>query len=412
MKKNIFIALAAVMTMLVASCQKPAEVINNNIGYLSFSEFSLGYDEEVDTKATAASGNYIITIIDANEDVVMTKSYSEVKNNDNKLSLSAGSYTLVARSSDELPVAEFDTPVYGVSKDFTIEAGLETAIGELVCTLLQCKVTVAYSDDFLKTVTGACSTTVEVSTGHALTFDLNADRSYEQRAGFFEVSGTTMTVVFKGSIDGKSKSMTKVYSNIAPKQWRQIKFIQKVDEQGNATFDIVINDLISDAVLNNTTTADETILGADPDAPKGDGGITLVPDYEAGCDEDITDLSHILIHPLAEKVMSIHFKATVPGGVKKFNVNIDSTNEDFLNAVDAALARNLNLITPLEENAIIFQVVPFPHGEDLLNETEVLFDLSAAQEAIINYVGTHTFTMSIQDNDGCSKQVSVVMVVE
>lgn len=411
MKKNIFIALASAVLMLVASCQKPADVVKNE-GYLSFSEFSLGYDEEVDTKASAASGNYIITILDSNEDVVMTRSYSDIKNNDNKLSLTAGNYTLVARSSDILPVAEFDQPVYGVSEDFTIEAGVETSIGELVCTLIQCKVTVDYSDDFLKAVTGPCITTVEVTSGHALEYALNANRTYEQRAGYFQVSGNTMTVVFKGSIDGKSKSMTKVYSNISAKQWRQIKFIQKVDEQGNATFDIVINRLVDDVVLNGTTNADEAILGEDPSAPKGDGGITLVPDYEAGCDEEITDLSNILIHPVAEKDMSIHFKATVPGGVKKFNVNIDSTNEAFLNAVDAAQARNLNLINPLEENAIIFEVVPFPHGAELLNQTEVLFDLSAAQDAIVNYEGRHTFTMLIADNEGCRKEVSVVMVVE
>lgn len=411
MKKNIFIALASAMVMLVASCQKPADVINN-VGYLSFSEFSLGFDEEVDTKATAASGNYIITILNSSEDVVVTKSYSEIKNNDNKLSLSAGAYTLVARSSDIMPVAEFDVPVYGVSRAFTIEAGQETVIGELVCTLLQCKVTVDYSPEFLQTVTGACSTKVEVTSGNGLTYNLNADGSYEDRSGYFEVTGSTMTVVFKGSIDGKSKSMTKVYSNIAPKQWRKIKFIQKVDEQGNATFDIVINKLIDDVTLNGTTSVEENILGDDPDAPKGDGGITLVPDYDSGCDAEIADLQNIHIYPVAEKDMSIKFKATIPNGVKKFTVNIDSTSEGFLTAVDAAYARNLNLINPLPENDIIFTVVPFPHGEELLNQTEVLFDLSAAQDAIIHYVGTHTFTMLIVDNEGCRKEVSVVMVVE
>ena len=81
-------------------------------------------------------------------------------------------------------------------------------------------------------------------------------------------------------------------------------------------------------------------------------------------------------------------------------------------AVDAAQARNLNLISPLPENAVIFTVVPFPHGEELLNQTEVLFDLSAAQDAIVHYKGTHTFTMLIVDNEGCRKETSVVMVVE
>lgn len=415
MKKNLILTAVSATLVLFASCQKTLTQNGEGVGYLSFSEFALGLDETVETKATtAADGNYTIIIMDADGNEVVQKTYSEVKNNGDKLSLPAGSYTLVARSSsDEVPTAAFEQPVYGVSKDFTITAGAETAIGELVCTLLQCKVTVSYSDEFLAAVTGTGSTKVEVTAGTPLEYALNADCTYDQSAGYFAINeGKTMTVVFKGSIEGKTKSMTKVFTGIAAKQWRQIKFIQKTNEQGQATFDIVIQDLISDATLNSTVDASEEIIGVDPDAPKGDGGITLVPDYEAGCDTDITDLSNMLIHPLATKDMSIKLKATVPGGVKKFTVSIDSDNNAFLNAVDAADARELDLINPSEQNGVIFDVVPFPHGEELLGQTEIAFDLSAAQDAIINYQGTHTFLMLIVDNDGCRKEIPVTMIVE
>ena len=413
MKKNIIIAIASAAMVLFASCQKTPISAEKGFGYLSFSEFTLGLDETVETKATAASGNYTITIIDADGNEVMRKTYDEVKNNDNKLSIAAGSYTLVASSSsDEMPVAAFEQPVYGVSKEFTIEAGMTTPIGELVCTLQQCKVTVSYSDDFLKMVTGQCSTKVTVDPEMPLEYVLNADKTYEQSAGYFEVTGNTMTVVFKGDIDGSSKSMTKVFSNIAPKQWRQIKFIPKVDEEGNATFDIVIQDLISDATLNNAVDPKEEIIGEDPDAPKGDGGITLAPDYENGCDEEITDLENILIVPVATRDMAIRFRATVPNGVKKFNVLIDSDNEAFLSAVDAAQARELDLINPSEDNGIIFDVVPFPHGQELVGQTDIAFNLDSAQDAITIYSGRHTFKMIIVDQTGCKNEIPVVMVVE
>ena len=108
------------------------------------------------TKAyTAAPGSYTITILDSDDKTVYQAYYSDVKNNGDMISLPAGEYTLVAQS-DELPVAAFEQPVYGVTKTFSIQAGEETSIGELVCTLLQCKVTVAYSDEFLATVTGEC----------------------------------------------------------------------------------------------------------------------------------------------------------------------------------------------------------------------------------------------------------------
>lgn len=413
MKKNIIIAIASAAMVLFASCQKTPISAEKGFGYLSFSEFTLGLDETVETKATAASGNYTITITDADGNDVMRKTYDEVKNNDNKISIPAGSYTLVASSSsDEVPAAAFEQPVYGVSKEFTIEAGMTTPIGELVCTLQQCKVTVSYSDDFLKMVTGPCSTKVTVDPEMPLEYVLNADKTYEQSAGYFEVTGNTMTVVFKGSINGNSASQTLPITNIAPKQWRQIKFIPKVDEEGNATFDIVIQDLISDATLNNAVEPKEEIIGEDPDAPKGDGGITLAPDYENGCDEEITDLENILIVPVSTRDMAMRFRATVPNGVKKFNVLIDSDNEAFLSAVDAANARELDLINPSEDNEVIFTVVPFPHGQELVGQTDIAFNLDAAQDAITIYSGRHTFKMVIVDQTGCKNEIPVVMVVE
>lgn len=413
MKKNIIIAIASAAMVLFASCQKTPISVDKGLGYLSFSEFSLGLDETVDTKATPAGGNYAISIVDADGNVVIKKTYNEVKENDNKISIPAGTYTLVASSSSEdVPLAAFEQPVYGVSKEFTIVAGMETSIGELVCTLLQCKVTVAYSDDFLKMVTGDCSTTVALDPDMPLEYALNADKTYDQSAGYFAVTGNTMTVMFKGNIDGSSKSMTKVFSNIAPKQWRQIKFVPKVDEEGNATFDIVIEDLISDETLNNSVGAEEDVVGEDPDAPKGDGGIALMPDYEGGCDAEITDLENILIVPVDVRDMQIRFRAVVPNGVKKFTVNIDSDNAAFLKAVDAANARDLDLISPSEENGIIFDVVPFPHGEELVGQTDISFNLDAAQDAITIYPGRHTFQMNIVDQTGCRNQIPVVMVVE
>lgn len=413
MKKNIILTIATAALVLFASCQKTPGIVEKETGYLSFSQFSLELDESVDTKASAANGNYTISIYDADENLVMQKSYNEVRNNDNKLTLLAGTYTLVASSSSEsVPVAEFEQPVYGVSKSFVIEAGLETVIGELTCTLVQCKVTVSYSDDFLAMVTGPCSTKVELTAGTSLVYELNADKTYNQSAGYFAVNGTTGTVVFKGSIEGQTKTQTVLLTDIAPKQWRQIRFIKKVNEQGEATFDIEIQDLISDETLNNDVQTSEDILGEDPDAPKGDGGIKLELDYDGGCDPEITDLENMLIVPVDVRDMKIRFRATVPGGVKKFNVTISSTNEMFVAAVNAADALNLDLINPSKENGIIFDVVPFPHGSELLGQTDIAFNLDTAQDAIIHYKGVHTFTMNIVDNEGCKNQIPVVMVVE
>ena len=410
MKKSIISAIALTL-VLFASCQKTPINNKQENGYLSFGDFSLDLDETVITKSPVpASGTYTITILDSEENEVLTKPYSEVKNNDDKITLPAGNYTLVASSEDSVPEAAFERPVYGTSKAFSITAGQVTNIGQLVCELLQCKVTVEYSDEFLAAVTGAGTTTVTLKVGHPLVFNLNADKTYDKSAGYFAVEGTTMEVVFQGVINGSNQKMKTAIKGIAPKQWRQIKFVQKKNEQGDATFDIVINDLISDEELTNVTTPAEDVVDTyDPEAPKGDGGITLLP--YGDCDPDITDLTNLYIKNPVTDPMVIKLMATVPAGVKKFNVSITTDNNEFKSAIDAADAAELDLINPSAKNQVIFIAVPFPHGEELLNKTEVLFDLTAAQSAIYDYPGTHTFSMNILDNNGCRNTIPGVMKV-
>lgn len=413
MKKLIFYSLFAALA-LVSSCQKTPVANTKGNGILYLGSLDLSLDKELETKAAEVSGDYVVAILDSEGKEVSRTTYAEIKANDNKLTLLSGNYTLVASSSDkDVPYAEFEAPVYGASKDFSITAGQVAELGELTCTLLQCKVTVSYSDEFLQSVTGQGKTTVSLKAGYPLEYSLNSNGTYEQRAGFFAVEGNTLEVVFQGNIDGQSKKMTKAFTGIKAKQWRQIKFIQKKNEEGDATFDIVINDLISDEVLNNTVQADEEpIIGEDPDAPKGDGGIVLYPDYDAGCDTQITDLKNLLIVPESERKMAIKLKAEIPNGIMKFNVAISTDNEKFASAVAVADATNLDLINPSATNEVIFTVVPFPHGQQLLGMTEVDFDLSNAQSAIVNYKGRHTFTMNIVDQTGCKNSIVVVMVVE
>lgn len=412
MKNRFILAALSVAMMFSASCQK-SFVESKKEGYLSFGAFALEVDETVVTKAEAAGDNYVISILDADDQTVLTKTYAEVKDNDSKISLPAGSYTLVARSlAGALPMSSWENPVYGASKGFSIAAGQVTEIGDLTCTLLQCKVTVDYSDEFLSSVTGKGVTTVEVVAGHPLDYVMNADATYDHSAGFFAVEGNTMTVVFKGEVDGKTSKMTKTFTDIAVRQWRQVKFIQKKNEQGEATFDIVIEDLISDETLNNEISAKEEIIGEDPDAPKGDGGISLDFDYEAGCDQELTDLTNMIIVPVSERAMNIRLKATVPGGIHKFVVDIESDSDAFNLALAAAEAFSIDLLNPLPAQDVIFQVVPFPHGPELSGQTEVAFDLSAAQSAITAYPGVHTFMMTIVDKSFCTKKIPVKMIVE
>lgn len=423
MKKIIIMAAVAIAAL--SSCRKINGPETNGEGTLSFAGLEIQYDSEVVTKASSAPGNYAIFVYDDSGEQVYKTTYSEAQASGG-VTLEAGNYKLEARSTeDPIPAAIFEVPVYGASTNFTINAGETTEIGSLTCTLQQCKVTVDYDSEFLKDVTGDCQTTVTVTAGSPLVYQLaynNGNISYDKSAGYFGIpSGTTkggeeglvpsstMTVVFKGSINGKSQKMTAALVGVQARQWRQITYHKKIDEQGNATFEISINSFIDDKELVVPMTVEnEAVIGDDPNAPKGDGGITL--EFSEGC--SYTDLLNIVVPDPAVSAMDLRFDITVPNGVKKFIVDIDSDSADFINSVKLTGSTQLDLISPLESQGLVFDIVPFPHGESLVGQTELVFDLSAAQEPIFAFPGHHTFTMTITDQKGCKNSIPVVLVVE
>lgn len=407
--------MSAAMTLL-ASCQKSEVPYSEAKGTLSFSGLEIGYDTELETKGSIPSpGNYAIFVFDEAGEQVYKASYSKSQE-DNGISLLAGNYTIEARSTEEaVPASVFEVPIYGVKQTFSIEAGQTTNIGALTCTLLQCKVTVDYDNAFLNEVTGDCQTDVTVTTGSPLTYKLSYNEgviSYDKSAGYFAInngSNTTMTIVFKGKINGKSQKMTASLTGIQPKQWRQITFYKKSDQQGNATFQIGINSFVDDEELVVPLTAEyEAVSGEDPDAPKGDGGITLT--FSQGC--SYTDLNNIEVPNPDVEAMNLSFDVTVPNGIKKFVVDITSDNQSFMSSVALTGSTQLDLINPLASQSLIFDIVPFPHGQDLLGKTALTFNLNAAQEPIYIFKGSHTFTMTITDQKGCKNSIPVVLVVK
>ncbi len=408
--------MTAIALVALGSCKKETFNYGGNgadaTGTLSFDGLAIEVSDEthqVKASTRATTDTYAIYVDSEDGQRFLSTTYNELKGS---IQLPAGKYTLTAQSATEIPDAEFENPVYGATKEFTIEAGKTTSIGTLTCTLLQCKVSVAYNEDFLAMVTGNCTTTVELSNGspleYAMTYSADKGPQYEKRNGYFAVSGSTLTVTFRGEIEGKSQRMTKSFTGIAPKQWRQITFVQKINGEGDATFDITISDYVEDETLDNDINGNETILGEDPNAPTGDGGIKLV----STCDYDI---SNPIVVPAKENPFTLTMNAVVPNGVRRFTVEIESTSPGFLNSVKAINDEStmLDLVSPSSGAINVFTtILPFPYGDKVQNQTNIAFDLSAAQGPILFFKGTHTFKMVVIDNTGCRNEIPVVLVVE
>ncbi len=410
MKKISIILISA--AALLASCSKDAfNYGNKKTGTLSFSEMALEVSEEVNsvTKAEAAGDEYVISVYDAASALVSQKTWGEVRTTQS-MQLPAGDYTLTVRSSSSsVPEAKFNSPIYGASSTFSIVAGQTTSVGSITCTLLQTVVTVSYNDAFLETVTGDGKTTVELTSGYPLEYTLSysdAGAQYDRRLGYFAVNSenATLSVTFKGSIDGKSQKMATSISGVKARDWHVITFLKKVDADGNASFAVEIDGLVEDVELENDIDAQEDGDGEDPNAPQGDGGIELV----STCSYDIT--SEIVVP--ATGTFPLTMTAKIPNGARKFTVDIASTNADFIASVQTVGGTTLDLINPSEAALGVFDIVPFPHGSELAGKTEIDFDLSGAQTPLLAFPGTHTFTMNVVDAKGCKKSIPISLKVE
>ena len=414
MKKLAYIFFLAAALLMAGSCKNddfdyPG---SGKTGTLSFGDLSLSVSDDlhqVSTRATAAAGDdYVVTIYDNTDKEVWKKTYKEASSA-GLITLPVGDYTLTARStSSDVPEAEFENPVYGVSKEFTIEPGSITQLDTLTCTLLQAVVTVGYNDEFLKALTGDCNTSVELTSGYPLNYALSysdGNISYENRKGYFAVNSDDATIVLtvKGSVDGKSQRMKTTITGVKAMDWHKITIMKKVDASGNASFSIEIDGLVEDVELESEIVAKEEGDGYDPNTPEGDGDIELV----STCDYDITQPVTVP----ATGSFPLTMTAKVPNGVRKFTVDIDSTNEDFVTSVNLVGGTTLDLVNPSDAALGIFDIVPFPHGSDLAGKTAIDFDLSGAQVPLLAFSGTHTFTMNVVDMKGCHNSIAISLKV-
>ena len=415
MKKTITIA-SLIAVLALSSCKQDA-FDYGSVGTLSFAGCELSVSEDLNrvTKAAeAADDSYMLYLYDTTTgSLVWEKNYGAVKAMTDGVSLPAGEYKLEVRSTAAaVPEAKFNAPVYGTSENFTITVGQTTKVGTLTCTLLQSAVSVGYNDGFLESVTGDGAATVEITSGYPLEYALSyhegSTPTYERRTGYFAVNNgenTTMTVTYKGNIEGKLQKMTTSISGIKARDWHIITFMKKVEATGNSNFSIVIDGLVMDTTLDNEMTAGEDGDGNDPNAPVGDGGIQLV----STCSYDITQP---VVVPAQGSSFTLTMQALVPNGTRKFTVDIASTNENFINSVNTVGGTTLDLINPAEAAMGIFGIVPFPHGSELLGATTIDFDLSNAQVPLLAFAGTHTFTMNVTDNKGCRNSIVITLVVE
>ena len=397
---------ALVLSLGLVSCERDKIGYGdkeNATGTLSFMQFDVETSTEIDIisrAATSATYNYVIRIFDANGDQVGDDYiYGQMPES---IVLTTGTYSMSVQSQSNIPAAEFEAPVYGATvNNIVIEEDQTTDVGVITCRLINIKVSVAYNEAMQAVMGEDCQAIVEIGNG-ALTFAKG-----ESQCGYFaapEVSNA-MTVKFSGTVDGNYATMTRAFTDVKAGQWRKINFIMTVNEEGDATFDVVVEDWCDEKELANNVDVSEEVIGPDPDAGEGEEQNPDAPKviYKGGS----VPTAPIVI----TDGMQLGFTISAPKGIAGLSVDIASDNADFKNDVLSMGISPIDLVNPSEAQISICNMFGLPYGSNLVGKAETAFDLSGAVTPLMGFPGTHSFTLKITDTEGNITSTTIKMKV-
>lgn len=372
-------------------------------GTLSFMKFDVKTSTDIEIisrAATSATYNYVIRIFDANGDQVGADYiYGQMPES---IVLTTGTYSMKILSQSQIPSAEFESPVYGATvENIVIEEDKTTDVGVITCKLINIKVSVGYNEAMWAVLGDDANVLVEIGDG-ALNFAKG-----ESQNGYFaapEVSNA-MTVKFAGTVDGNYATMTRAFTDVKAGQWRKINFIMTVNEEGDATFDVVVEDWCDEKELANNIDVSEEVIGPDPEAGEGEEENPDAPKviYKGGS----VPTSPIVI----TDGMELGFTISAPKGIAGLSVDIASDNADFNNDVLSMGISPIDLVNPSEAQISICDMFGLPYGSNLVGQTETAFDLSGAVTPLLGFPGTHSFTLKITDAEGNTTSTTIKMKV-
>ena len=225
---KIFLSLGVI---LLLGCQDDNASLNGGTGYL---RLTVSESEDVNTRAY--NPEQIQVIIREKESKKEVKSTDDWTNWEGEsIELSAGEYTIIAKSYEYDNERGFDKPYYYGSQDVTIEAGKENN-ATVTCKLANVKVTVQYDAALLKALEGH-TYSVEVGSSEAgsniapLVF-----ANDEKRAAYFPVS----ELYAKINIDGaEDKTLTQNLAGVKARDHYMLRY--KLTDKGSSNVTVAID---------------------------------------------------------------------------------------------------------------------------------------------------------------------------
>ncbi|MBO5962353.1 MAG: DUF4493 domain-containing protein [Alistipes sp.] len=380
------------------------------------------------TKATRSSVNideFECQIIDSNNEVINSFKFGERPTE--AIEMKTGDYIFKIQSGN-IPGAEFDAPAYGAVKPFKIVRNETTTLSEVVCSLLQIKVSVTYAPDLFERLGEQTVTTVTVGE-NSLVFSLT-----ESRAGFFlaPLANNTIELSIKGTyaadkVNFKPLEMNKEVTNVKVGQHSKVHFYIEHAAQGNIEVGVTLRDWVTDEIIP-CNVADKVAEEEWKDPSSGDdnegGEVIENPitvewigyDMSQRVTIDPTTTGEIIIRAekgIKELIVHIDSPALAPilssvGLVDVINLSYPEKSYDYANP-QTLTADQVDLLKNMLKPASEGGLLGFKYGDDVINQTEVLFSITDFMVPLSAFAGDHNFHFTITDNDGNTAKPSLML---
>lgn len=365
------------------------------------------------TRTTDATDDYRVKIVRADgTDTPFEGSYAELKASleATPMELPTGSYNLVVCShrEEEIPAAEWESPVYGTTYPFTITKGSTTTINEIVCTLQNIKVTLLCSADLADQLTAETKATISLG---AASMEFGKERWDGRQAAFFLPADgeNNLDFLLTGSFtDGGEVKFSKTITGVKAGQWRKIELVIVYASQGEIKFDISVDNF----VLDNTVTINGTDGLWEEILEEGGG--------EEGEAPTIVMQGWDIAQPyVLETVDPVRVDIAAPnGGIRSLLVRIESGPlQEILVSVSEALTGEFDLceIQPgTPEGNLLSTGVGFQIGDEVKGQQSTYFEINSEILTALKSLGDpgekHYFHLRVIDNAGGETSATLTLV--
>ena len=351
------------------------------------------------------------TIFNSDNEVEMTFKYGERPTTD--IELAAGDYIFKIQSG-EVQGAAWDAPEYGTERAFKIVRNQTTTLSEIVCSLLQIKVSVSYAPDLLERL--GEKTVTEVTVGeNTLSFSLT-----ESRAAFFvapqvlnDIEMCINGTYAADKVNFKPLEMTKQVRDVKAGQHSKIHFYIEHAAEGNINVGVTLQDWVTDEVIpcNVADQVSEEEWKEPSDDNEGGEDVVNDPSIEW------------IGYNLADRVVindttTGEIMVRASKGIKELIVQIDSEvlTPALLGSIGLADVMNITYPEKSYDSSNPSRVIDaevlksalskdfgFKICDEVINKTEVLFSITTFMGALNAEAGNHDFIFTVIDNDGVSK---------